>query len=68
MLAFVSEKCEPQRSSEVSLPRHAVRFKAWSIMVAVAIVAICCSVATHVECALGNAIAIIVACAGVPDI
>jgi hypothetical protein len=63
MLAVAPEKFEPYRSSDVSLPRHAVRFKAWSVMVAVAVVAICCSVATHVESAVSNAIAIILACA-----
>jgi hypothetical protein len=63
MLAVAPQEYEPQKSSNLSLRQHAVRFKAWSIMVAVAIVAICCSVATHIESSLSNALAIIVSCA-----
>jgi Ni/Fe-hydrogenase subunit HybB-like protein len=45
------------------MQRHSMRLKAWVVMVAIAIVAICCAVVTHVEGALGNAIAIVVSCA-----
>jgi hypothetical protein len=63
MLAVAPEKCEFEETSDMLIQRHAMRFKAWSIMVAIAVLAIGCSVVTHAESALGNAVAIIVACA-----
>ncbi len=63
MLAVAPQEYEPQKPSDLSLRRRAVRFKAWSNMVGVAIVAICCSVATHIESALSSALAIIESCA-----